>query len=327
MDVHPAALDAAPPAPHSAGSRRAALLLGQPTLREYLDFVREDVVGGEAADPRASCDEWRAANDYYGELERAEAGLADGAGCHDLDPSFVPLAERVMDDPAIRRSFDTLPARVALVELDRLVVYQTRVDQDFVEALQARLGPEPDARALVRFCLPLPGRDTSVPPPLVRRIGPRRYSFTSESTDLRFHDAVLLDPARLGDRPGDHGGDGPVGGALGLVVGFGSNLLNVVRSDGDGRMLLNNGYHRACALRALGVTHAPCVVQTVTRRDELALTVPSRVADTAAFYFKSARPPLLKDFFDPRIRKVVPVRRVKHVVELCFEVTEYDVED
>ena len=134
---------------------------------------------------------------------------------------------------------------------------------------------------------------------------------------------MLLDPARLGD----HAAGGAVGGVLGLLVGFGSNLLNAVRSDGDGRMLLNNGYHRACALRALGVTHAPCLVQTVTRRDELALTVPSRVTDTAAFYFKSARPPLLKDFFDPRTRKVVPVRRVKHVVELCFEVTEYDVED
>ena len=68
-------------------------------------------------------------------------------------------------------------------------------------------------------------------------------------------------------------------------------------------------------------------MQTVTRRDELTLTVPSRVADTPAFYFKSARPPLLKDFFDPRIRKVVPVRRVKHVIELSFEVKEYDVED
>lgn len=327
MDVHPAALDAAParaaPMAHGADARRTALLLGQPTLREYLDFVREDVLGGETADQRALCDEWRAANDYYGELERDEAGLADGAGCHDLDPAFVPFAQRVMDDPAIRRSFDTLPTRVALVELDRLVVYQTRVDQDFVEALQARLGPEPDAQALVRFCLPLPGRDRDAPPLRVRKIGSRRYSFTSASSDVRFHDAVLLDPARLGE----HDGGGPVGGALGLLVGFGSNLLNVVRSDGDGRMLLNNGYHRACALRALGVTHAPCVVQTVTRRDELALTAPSRVIETPAFYFKSARPPLLKDFFDPRIRKVVPVRRVKHVIELSFEVKEYDVED
>ena len=110
---------------------------------------------------------------------------------------------------------------------------------------------------------------------------------------------------------------------LGLVVGFGSNQMNVLRS--DNRMLLNNGYHRACALRAMGITHAPCVVQTVTRRAELAVTAPQRVIDDAAFYFKAARPPLLKDLFDPRVSKIVPVHRMRKVVEISFETRVFDV--
>ena len=56
---------------------------------------------------------------------------------------------------------------------------------------------------------------------------------------------------------------------MGLVVGFSSNYLNVVAA--EGRLVLNNGYHRVYALRERGVTHVPCVMQRVTRREELEL--------------------------------------------------------
>lgn len=301
--------------------QRELLLLGQPSLRDYLDFVRTKVIGGDAFDQRYLCDEWREANNYYGDLEQSEAGIADDAECRDPDPALASLIEQVLADSCVRRAFDALPTRVALVELDRLVVHQTRVTLDFVDDLQARLGPEPGVEAVFRFCLPLGGRDT--PPLQIRKAGSGRYTFASESTDLRFHEPVLLGPDEVGGRAAI----GPVGGAVGLLVGFGLNLLSAVRSDDNGRMLLHNGYHRACALRALGITHAPCIVETVTRRDELALTAPRRVLDAAAFYFKAARPPLLKDFFDPRIRKLLPMRRVRRVVEVSFEVREYEVED
>ena len=90
-------------------------------------------------------------------------------------------------------------------------------------------------------------------------------------------------------------------------------------------MLLHNGYHRAYALRAAGFTHAPAVIQTVTRRDELALVAAQKVVDEPAFYFAAKRPPLLKDFFDPRISKVLPVRRMERLIEVSFEFDEYNV--
>jgi hypothetical protein len=116
---------------------------------------------------------------------------------------------------------------------------------------------------------------------------------------------------------------GPIGAVVGLVVGFGSNFLSVIRS--DGRMLLHNGYHRAYALRAAGFTHAPAVVQTVTRLDELALVAAQKVLDEPAFYFAAKRPPLLKDFFDPRLSKVLPVRHRERLIEVSFEYDEYNV--
>jgi hypothetical protein len=294
------------------------VLLGQPSLQHYLDFVRDIVVGGEAADPRVVCDEWRRANDVYHELEESEAGIADAAECLDLDPALEPLAEALRADPQFRRTFDALPVSIGMVELDRLVVFQTEVTRQFIERIRRRLGRRPDPRSLFRLCLPVGEREA---PLQIRRTGARRYSFSSESTDLRFHEAALLQPGQVSG----YGSFGPIGGIVGLVVGFGSNMLNVVRS--DTRMVLHNGYHRACALRAMGITHAPCIIQTVTRRAELAIAATQKVNDDAAFYFKAARPPLLKDFFDPRVSKVMPVRRMRKVIEVSFETRVFDVAD
>lgn len=297
-------------------AREEVWLLGQPPLNDYLSYVRHSVIGGASADPRALCDEWREANDYYYELEQSEAGIADRVECRDLDPDWLPLAEEVESHPHFRRTFDTLPTRFGLVELDRLVVFQPHVTRDFAEALKSRLGPAPDKAALFRFCLPLASSDAPVQ---ARRLDSRRYQFSSDSTDFRFHEAVLLDGAQIAG----HAAYGPIGGAIGLVVGFGSNFLNVISA--DNRMLLHNGYHRAYALRELGITHAPCIIQTVTRRDELAVAATRSVNEMPAFYFKAARPPLLKDFFDPRIRKMLRVRRVKKIVEVSFKVREIEV--
>jgi hypothetical protein len=294
------------------------VILGQPSLQEHLDFIRDNVIGGERADLRAACDEWRRVNDIYAELEKREAGIADKAECRDLDPALEPLAAEVRADAHFRRTFDILPTRIAMVQLDRLVIYQTQVTRQFVEDIKSRLSPRPDAADVFRLCLPVGHRQV---PLEMRRSGSRRYTFASESTDLRFHESVLLQaPQVIG-----HEAYGPVGGVVALFVGFGSNMLNVVRA--DNRMVLHNGYHRACALRALGVKYAPAIVQTVTRRAELALAATEKVSEDATFYFKSARPPLLKDFFDPRLVRVMLVRRMKKVVEVSFETRVFDVAD
>lgn len=302
----------------SRGPLEEIWLLGQPGLASYLDYVRDMTVGGATVDLSAVFEEWQRANDYYHELEEGEAWIADGAECLPLPPALEPLAEEVRAHPHFGNTFDVLPTTFAMVELDRLVVSQNHVTRQFAEAIKARLGPAPSQEAVFDLCFPRGHRDT---PLEIRRLGSRRYAFSSDSTDLRFHDSVLLSAEQI---PGYHS-FGPIGGAVGLVVGFSSNFLNVVRS--DNRLMLHNGYHRAYALRALGVRHVPCILRTVTRRAELDLVASDRVREHAALYFKSARPPLLKDFFDPRIRKVLQVQRTRKVIEVSFEVREYDVSE
>src|SRR5882724_6854074 len=64
-------------------------LLGLPPLGRYLEFVEGDVVDGADADRAALIDEWRVANDYYQELERSEAGIANHVERTELDPGLT----------------------------------------------------------------------------------------------------------------------------------------------------------------------------------------------------------------------------------------------
>jgi hypothetical protein len=289
-------------------------LLGQPHLQDYLSFVKHKSVGGRDADPAALADEWRAANDLYHQLESEEEGVADSAEARPLDPRLAAKVAALHAHPWYRATFDTLPTTVEMVELDKLIVYQMSVSNLFSGAKAQTLGRDPSPEDLFDFCLPLERDD---PPVKVERLSGDRWLFTSPSTDLRSHEARPLGGAQLAA----FASSGPVAGGLALLVGFSCNFMSVVRS--DKRMVLHNGYHRACALRARGITHAPAIIQEVTRKDELKVAASESVNDDPAFYFLAKRPPLLKDFFDPRIAKKLAVRPMQHSIEIEFKFKDY----
>jgi hypothetical protein len=301
--------------PQGSGWEHAQIfLLGASSLGPFLQLVNDAAVEGVVPDRAELTSEWRAAVDHYEELERTEAGIALEGDHRDLDPSLAALAAQVKSHPSYRRTFDTLPTSFGMVELDRLIVYQTSVTRNYVDVLKARIGPTPDAAAVFRVCLPL---DAPPPPVEVQRAGPRCFVFRCESTHFRFREPALLAAQRCAGR---HDLEA-VAGVVGLAVGFGSSLLNVVRV--GKRYLLNNGYHRAYALRALGLSHAPCVIQTATHVDEVQVVVNHRVAAQADFFLESARPPLLKDFFNPKLCKVLPMRRRVRHIEIRFEIRDF----
>lgn len=294
--------------------REEMWLLGQPSLQKYLDYVQDSVVGGEAISPALLADEWRSANDYYAVLEQREAGIAEQIECGAADQALSPLIDALRAQPQYHRTFDTLPTEIAMVELDKLILCQIHVTRNFVDRLAARLQPSPDPATLFHFCFP-DGQASA--PVTIRKVGSRRFVFQSESTDFRFHEPVLLRP----DQVNDYRTFGEVAGIVGLVAGFSSNYLNVIRY--GKRILLHNGYHRACALRSRGITHAPCVITTITRKDELDIIGKSNVCEDPDFYFGQRRPPLLKDFFDPRISKLLPVHKLVRMIEMTFEVRDH----
>jgi hypothetical protein len=302
------------PTPTPAAEDHVYLIAGV-SLRDYLHFMTTEPVGAGAADRAALAAGWRAAQDRLARLRRAEEDWADDVRPLPLPAGLEPLAAGVAADPVFQTAFADVPSRVALVELDRLVVTQKAIHLAQVRRLKDRLGTDPTPEQVFRVCLPA---DHPTADWRVSRVGSDAVVFVSHSDDLRFHEAVVLAPGQVtGHRP-----FGPVAGVVGLVVGFGSGYLNVIAC--EGRLVLNNGYHRAYALRELGVTHVPAVVQQVRRADELGAAAGGPLRRNPDPYLRSPRPPVLKDYFDPELRSVVRLVPTARHVRVRYTVEEVD---
>src|SRR5882762_9152055 len=74
-------------------------LIGRPTLRAFLSFVRNRSPNGRRADLGALTDEWRAAASHLLKLDKSEAGCADHPAIQPLPEPLEPLREQFMRDP------------------------------------------------------------------------------------------------------------------------------------------------------------------------------------------------------------------------------------
>ena len=293
-----------------------AWLLGQPSLDNYLSFIRNQVIDGRSLKRRDLIDEWRNANDYYYDLEVSEAGLADRIDVRSLDRRLQPLVDAIVADDRYQDAFDSVPTRIAMVELDNLIVSQLHIDISHTDRLESRLGRgAEDCRIVALLSAAGPGRAAA-----------ERKAHGKEPIHILVDILRFQVPRGKTSRPGPDArpeGSRVDAGILGLKVGYSSNFLSVIES--DKRMVLHNGHHRAYALRAMGYTHAPCIIQTVTRTDELNLVASREVTESPSHYFKSARPLSSRTSSIRRIRKVFQLPRILRMVEVSFEVREFEV--
>jgi len=288
-------------------------LIGRPKVKQYLRFMRDSAV--DPPDEASLVGEWQAARGRIQELEISEAGAADHPKISriEADSKYRPLLVEFLKDPLIRNGFNAVPTEVAFVELDRMVVYQKHIDLAFVRDLQERLGPAASDEKIFTTCLPF---DHPHAPGAWSRLDDHGYVFVSRSNDLRFLGVMPLKPEQLQGSPNR----GTLMGVVGLAVGFGSNFLNAVYC--ENRLILNNGSHRAYALREMGITHVPCIVQHVSNREELDLVASAKVRRDPDLYLKNPRPSMLKDYFDPRLRRVTPARRLVREITVRYTISE-----
>jgi len=259
--------------------------------------------------------EWRDANDRVRELESSEADVAAPTAVEDLPAAVRDLEMQVRRDPMFARSFSYVPSEIKMVELDTLVVFQKVIDLAFVRTIQEALGKAPTTQEIFKLCFPI---ERALPLFRVQRVAQNVHVFVSPSNDLRFLEPILLDPSQLEG----YVAPAPVIGIVGLVVGFSANYMQAVEA--ENRLVLHNGSNRAYALRELGIKKVPCIVQRVTRREELELVGSAELVKDPDRYLKAARPPLLKDYFDPALRKIVRVPRTARLVKLTFGVEPMD---
>lgn len=292
-------------------------LVGRPPISEFVLYYRNLAVDWRLRDEGRLMDEWRTANDRVRELESTEAAFADDVPILPLPSEMHELEAEVLADAQFRNAFRFIPVRIGMVELDRMVVFQKHINLSFVRDVHERIGDaELTPGELFRLCIPLV---TQPSPVRVAPTGPNSFSFISPSHDFRFVESLLLDPDQLLR----YEAMGPVARILGIVVGYGPNYLNALHA--NGRLILSNGSHRAFALRERGVTHVPCVIQEISRPEELEITGAEDVRRNSSRYLTAPRPPLLKDYFDDHLRKVIAVARKHRTIKLTFNVEVSDI--
>lgn len=307
-EIKPAVTPRTEPSP---GVDENIYLIGRPSLKGYTRFVRHHAV--RPADEGTLADEWQAAHNHIRQLEKEEAGLADHPTITQLGKRYEPLLIEFLKDPLIRHGFNTVPTEVAFVELDTMVVYQKHIDLTFVRQLKSKLSPTPSEEEIFRTCLPY---DHPQPPVKWSRTHGNTYVFMSPSNDMRFLGTMPLQANHIAGYPPP----GNLVGVVGVAIGFGSNFLNAIYA--ENRLILNNGSHRAYTLRDLGFTHAPCIIQHVSSREELELVASSDVLRDPDRYLEHPRPSMLRDYFDPKLRKIIPTHRRMRQVTVKFEVDE-----
>ncbi len=296
----------------SPGADEELCLLGVTRLAQFIDFVRHRTKDGIGRDDGEIADEWRAAANVYAKLQAATTAPPVASEVLELPPAIQAHVDALVKLPQFRSAFSSVPIAFGMVELDQLIAYQHSLTLSTVDALCRNLtAPLTDA-ALAAACLPLGATRADFH---VGRSGKREFIFHSDSHDMRFLGAQLLDPTLVPDIVSD----GHAATIIALAVGFSNNVLNVVRF--GKRMVLNNGYHRAYALRSLGVTHAPCVIQVCAHWEDVTLAGSSEMTQNADIYFESQRPPLLRDYFDSALVRRFATRQQRRQVHLKIDVT------
>ena len=286
-------------------------LLGPRHLEEWLDEVAALGLSGNVPDRSSLTELWRAGQAEYARLAVDEAGVANGAEIRPLPKSMAKHMARLVELEGVRRTFDTVPVAFGLVPLDAIILSQYSMTQAVVDRIAATHPAPISPKRLVELCLPL-----EAPAADFRLAGrtDQEFTFIADAHDMRFLDAQVIEPVNVQQAPLM----GHPQAVVALSVGFSANLLNTVRY--NGRIVLNNGHHRALALRAMGLTHAPCLIQPCASMEDLQEAASSEILRHADLYFESPRPPLLRDFDNPLLAHRFAAPRMRRVVTIKIDV-------
>ncbi len=279
------------------------VLRGLFPLPRLIRFARERCAP-RSFDEAALAQEWRESRRAALGLGDEEAGLADAVGVRPLPDDMQPLAGQALRQPSMHRLTSLVPRSWCMVEIDRLVVFQESLNLRHLDRLRACLAPAPSPGEVMDF---VSSKGASAHPAVRQCQSETGYTFASESNDLRFLDVATIDPAHIGH----YDPFGSASHAIVIYLGFSDNVVSATRI--GKRIVLTNGSHRAYVLRERGFRYVPCLLTDASDPDLSEILLPADVKQDRSFYLHAPRPPLFKDYADPRLTLTLPVVR-KHYV-------------
>jgi len=293
---------------------RIICLLGRPPIRDFITLVKTRAIDGYRIDESDLTNEWRDARSRLLDLESSESNIADNAITESLPDDMAQIAKAQLMRPEAQTGFRLLPCAWRMVPIDSLVVMQQHINLRFIDQITAALSRSPTQNALIRLSV---GTFHENAPVYLTQLSDSTFSVSSASSDFRFLKIAVLDPAASCN----FRVDGTPSTAIGVFLGYGVNFVTAVQV--GGRIILCNGMHRVFAMRSLGIEKIPCLVRYASSEDDLEVIQAADIQRNSQMMLHSARPPLFKDFFDPRLCKVISSQRTNRVFQVQVNVQQW----
>lgn len=291
-------------------------LLAFATQAEVLQHVRTQALEEEHRRLPEILNFWRGLQARVADLISREAEIADSSVVQQIPEEYKSVLSEFALDPLFQKTFSQLPTGFGYVEVDKLVAAQKTVNLDYVERLITSYNKSVSEKELFDICVS-PKRKMDAIQHL--EIAGNTHVFSSPNSDIRFLGAFVkhltsddLEYAVAGGLPAA---------AIIAFIGYGGAPVNVLAA--GKRIVLNNGFHRVYALRSLGITKIPVVVQQV---QNVQLEFPAAVAGLPKDYLLNVpRPVLIKDFFEPDFAITLKVRERIKMVTVGIGLSQHEV--
>jgi len=235
---------------------------------------------------------WKGASEYFRNLAVTEKNISESVEIRDVSQSLRPKIDGIEENLLFKRTFSQLPHEIKLVEIEKIITCQRVVNLDYIGELKGRFPPGLDEEAVFDICMN-PVSPVSLPQPVQTEEG--SFVFSDVNPNFRFLGGF---PKGITKEDVDASLDGglPVASVV-LLFGYDYGAVNAYRI--RKRLILNNGCHRLYALRSLGVTHAPVVIQHIDNPD---LEFPPYFQKLPREYLiEHPRPAMMRGFFDSRL--------------------------
>jgi len=264
-------------------------LLGFFGESEALDFVKRQGVQLSKAEIARIVERSSAARRYVEKLPQRAEALPQVA---EVPSSVERYLEALRQEPTFQEYLaGTTAHRFAMIEVAKLVTFQTVLNQEYLDTLEEHVPPASDTEGLVKFCLP--SRKERTGDIALINLNPETNTFSIATDNLDFR--VL----------GNVQGEDPPSGRKFVGFAFGAGLRAMSVAQYEGRYILKNGYHRAYALRKAGHNWIPVLLLQVPSYD---LTGANRPGFFPVDLLRGPKPPILDDFFSPA---AVDIKRFK----------------
>ena len=264
-------------------------------------------------------EEWQEKNTYMNTtLPNVDPYSVPGDMVVDLDASLSNYLKDIKKEVKFFPPYNDLEFDIKKLNIDNIISFQNNINLERIKGISKGLKPKMSDKELVDFCVNTD--DYEIPIKKQTMVGTGLAgiaTFTTENDDIRIR-KVDYREVNVHEKDGQPETKTKAK-ALVLMLGLGDPFVMVHKIPNQIQIgsqqiinrdlyVLNNGFHRAYALKKAGYTHIPCIFSELNKSQIPLYLGNWRNLQKIVTY---KRPPMFRDFFDPNltIAKNAPPRK------------------